>query len=117
MDLDLKSLVLCSAIGLAAGGSLYGFYVKHFGEAGMVQGQTHGLVSECAILLNSHSSAEVEEFLIRVKEKQSEIDKSDTVTTSVSLAMDEKRDLPAGMGQALALCASDLESLKASEKS
>ncbi|MCS6117297.1 hypothetical protein [Shewanella baltica] len=121
MDLDLKSMVLGSVVGLAAGGGLYGLYVKYFGEAVLVQGQTYGLVGECATHLNSSSSLEIEDFLLKVKGKQNQIDKSDAVITSVNLAMGEKRNIPAGMGRALALCVSELESdleiLRAREKS
>tara|TARA_R110001599_G_scaffold71322_1_gene199191 strand:+ start:78 stop:434 length:357 start_codon:yes stop_codon:yes gene_type:complete len=109
LDLDLKSVAVGVVISVAAGGGLYGLYVKTAGEAGMAQANAYGLIGECATLMSSSNADEIREFIARSNESLPDIQKSDAVVTAVSAAATDSTRV-AGLGTPLSMCLQGLES-------
>lgn len=109
LDLDLKSVAVGVVISIAAGGGLYGMYVKTAGEAGKAQAKAYGLMGECATLMSSSDADQIREFMARSNESLPDIQKSDAVVTAVSAAVADSTRV-AGLGTSLSMCLQGLES-------
>jgi hypothetical protein len=108
LDLDLKSVAVGFVLSAAAGGGLYGLYIKTTAEAGMAQANAYGLIGECVSLMSSSNSADIKAFITRANESLPRIQKSDAVVTGVSaVASDNKRVV--GFGAPLHMCLGGLE--------
>ncbi|MBD1574641.1 hypothetical protein HC725_15360 [Vibrio sp. S17_S38] len=110
LDLDIKSMVFGGVLSLAVGGGLYGLYLKTLGPSAITQGQTYGLIQECASLLGSSNSVEIKQFLQKIDQRKKEINKSDATVTAIGLAAGQSYDDAPGMGKPLAMCAKELAS-------
>jgi hypothetical protein len=111
-NLDFKSLIFSSLITIAVGGGLYSAYLKLFGETAITQTKTYAWIGECYTLQNSYDIKSVEKFLLKIKDNQEKINKSDVVTTIVGSVISSNQDLsvPKGMGVSLNACVKQLES-------
>lgn len=110
-DIDLKAWIIWIAVGLAAGGGIYGTYIKLFGEAAKPQAEGYGLVSECSSLLSSNNALEVQSFLNKIEDERKKLEKSDGLMVAVAAGSGKThRPQDASMGASLDIC---VESLRA----
>lgn len=111
--MDLKSLLLGSALGLAAGGGLSGLYVKTYGMASLSEVEAYGLLAECMSLNHpsvvADKSKEASLLLEKIKAKMPDISKADAVLTATAIAAKVGSQVPSGFGGLLSKCSSDID--------
>lgn len=108
-DLDLKSLVVGFVISAAAGGGLYGYYVKTGGEAGMAQAEAYRLLGRCTFLKSSLDADEIKTFISTTNESLSDIEKSDAIVTGIAAAANSGHARTSGFGVSLKMCLNELK--------
>ncbi|WP_426619486.1 hypothetical protein ACP3TY_06060 [Pseudomonas rustica] len=117
--MDIKSLVFWGIVGTAAGGGLYGAYMKFFGKAAFTSVEAMQLLNDCTILrtdtfLNYEKARPV---LEKVEEEIPNIEKSDSVIAITAMFAGDK-SLPSGFAASLRECVLDLqEKIKSTEES
>lgn len=110
---DIKSAILWGAIGLVAGGGIYGTYVKTMGKAAFTETQAYALYGKCMIqrtkveLPSTHNEARA--LVEEIKKNIPDIQKSDSIIALTSVAAGEKNISTSGFSTLLKDCASNLE--------
>ena len=110
---DIKSALIGGALSLAAGGGLYGLYIKIAGQTAMSELSAYQLLQRCVVLRVSKGAIparkkEVDFFLNEVENESRKIAKADAVLTTIAAA--GGKDAPGGMGIPLQICVQDLKS-------
>lgn len=111
--MDIKSSTLWCLVGIAAGGGLYGTYVKTMGKAAHTETQAYTMYGKCMMLrakadsLSNHEKAK--ELIEEIKEKTPDIQKSDSVLALTTMAAGEKNNSLSGFAPLLKDCVSNLE--------
>ena len=108
-DVGLKALILWTVVGLAAGGGIYGSYVKLFGQAAKSQVNGYSLVNDCSFLLTSYNTLEIESFLNKISDEGEGLRKSDGVMVAIATGAGERRPQEAAIGTSLNICVDNLK--------
>jgi hypothetical protein len=104
---DFQSHLIAGALSIAAGGGLYGLYLKTMTETAVAQTEATTALSECLILQGGHDPLAGRAFLADLQRKLPGFLVTDAVAGSVaSIGASVSRP---GLGQAVERCARTLE--------
>lgn len=105
---DLKSMIVGSALGIMAGGGLYGLYVKTLAPAAYGQVAGFAVLVECVELKLSGDTERIRRFVEPIDTHVKDLRKAEVVATSVVLATGGSR-APTDAAGLLEKCAADLK--------
>jgi len=109
-DMNIKSFILWSVLGIAIGGGFYGAYIKFFGKNAIIQVDAYGSIGECASLIGSHDVVKIKAFIKYYESEKEKLQKSDASVAIVNIAVtQEVPRKPVGMGGALGECVIQLK--------